>query len=175
MGDMMAVEANKAIVRRYKVGILNSRDVDALDEIVAVDYLDHAAFPTQAPGLEGLKQRVATLIKALDPFWTIHDMIAERDIVVIRWSHVGTHRGEFLGIPPTGRQFTFKGIDIYRLHDGMMAEHWNSVDMYGFLQQIRAIPAPETASLPDRTRDRMGGGADIPTAVHSLRQTKWLG
>jgi steroid delta-isomerase-like uncharacterized protein len=159
MGDMMAVEANKAIVRRYKVGILNSRDVDALDEIVAVDYLDHAAFPTQAPGLEGLKQRVATLIKALDPFWTIHDMIAERDIVVIRWSHVGTHRGEFLGIPPTGRQFTFKGIDIYRLHDGMMAEHWNAVDMYGFLQQIRAIPAPETASLPDRTRDGMGGGA----------------
>jgi steroid delta-isomerase-like uncharacterized protein len=134
------VDANKAIVRRYKVDILNSRNIDALDEIVAVDYLDHAAFPNQARGLTGLKQRVAYLFQALDPRWTIHDMIAERDIVVVRWSHSGTHRGDFLGIPPTGNAFTLRGIDIYRIGDGKLAEHWNVVDLFGFWQQMGAVP-----------------------------------
>lgn len=136
----MTTEANKEIVRRYKEGILNSRDVDALDEIVAIDYLDHSAFPGQAPGLDGLKQRVKTLFRAFDPQWTIHDIIAERDIVVLRWSHTGINVGEFLGIPPTGKPCTQKGIDIYRVEDGKMAEHWNVVDMFGLYQQIGLIP-----------------------------------
>jgi steroid delta-isomerase-like uncharacterized protein len=136
----MTIEANKAIVSRYKVDILNSRDLDALGEVVAIDYLDHAAFPGQAPGLQGLKQRIAKLCQALDPQWTIDDIVAERDMVVLRWSHVGTHVGEFLGIPPTGKPFTFKGIDWYRVKDGKMVEHWNVVDMYGFCQQVGALP-----------------------------------
>jgi predicted ester cyclase len=139
------LEANKALLRRYKVGILNRRDVDALGEVAAVDYLDHAAFPGQAPGLVGLKQRISTIIQALDPFWTIHDAIAEGDLVVLRWSHVGTHVGEFMGIPPTGRRFISRGIDMYRVRDGLMAEHWNVVDMYGFLQQVGAVPGPRHA------------------------------
>lgn len=130
------LEANKALLRRYKVGILNARDVDALGEVAAVDYLDHAAFPGQAPGLVGLKQRISTIIQALDPFWTIHDVVAEGDVVVLRWSHIGTHVGEFMGIAPTGRRFVCRGIDMYRVRDGLMAEHWNVVDMYGFLQQV---------------------------------------
>lgn len=142
MQDAKVLEANKQVVRRYKVGILNSRDVDALDEVVAADYLDHAAFPGQAPGLEGLRQRVRLLFAALDPHWTIHDMVAERDLVVIRWSHTGTHRGEFLGIPATGRQFTFRGIDAYSIRAGKMAEHWNVVDALGFLQQVGGVAAP---------------------------------
>jgi steroid delta-isomerase-like uncharacterized protein len=143
----MTIEANKAIVRRYKVDILNSRDLEALDQIVSVDYLDHAAFPNQGPGLDGLKQRVVTLFQALDPHWTIQDIVAERDIVVVRWSHSGTHRGEFLGMPPTGKDFTLRGIDIYRISDGKMAEHWNVVDMFGFCQQIGVVPhGPAAAS-----------------------------
>ena len=141
----MITEANKTILRRYKVEILNSRDIDALDEVVAPGYLDHTAFPGQAPGLEGLKQRVATLFRAFDPHWTIDDIIAERDIVVLRWNHTGTHIGEFLGIPPTGKAFTMRGIDIYRVKDGKMAEHWNVVDMFGFYQQVGLIPETEPA------------------------------
>jgi steroid delta-isomerase-like uncharacterized protein len=143
----MTVEENKAILRRYKVDILNSRDIDALDEVVAVDYLDHAAFPGQAPGLEGLKQRVTTLFQALEPTWTIDDIVAEDDMVVLRWSHIGTHVGEFLGIPPTGKSFTLRGIDMYRVRDGKMAEHWNVVDLYGFCQQVGAFPG-EAATAP---------------------------
>jgi predicted ester cyclase len=136
------VEANKALLRRYKVGILNRRDVDALGEVAAVDYLDHAAFPGQGAGLAGLKQRITTIIEALDPLWTIHDVVAERDMVVLRWSHTGTHVGEFMGVPPTGRRFVSRGIDMYRVRDGLMVEHWNVVDMYGFRQQVGALPGP---------------------------------
>ena len=140
----MTTHANKALLRRYKQDILNSRDISALDQVAAGDYLDHAAFPGQAPGLEGLKRRAADLFRALDPIWTIHDIIAEGDIVVLRWSHAGTHIGEFLGIPPTGKTFTLRGIDIYRVRDRKIAEHWNVVDMLGSCQQIGVIPAPQT-------------------------------
>ena len=150
-------EENKALLRRYKVEILNSRDLDALGEVAAVDYVDHAAFPNQAPGLEGLKQRAATLFAALDPHWTIHDIVAEEDIVVLRWSHTGAHRGEFLGTPPTGRSFTMRGIDIYRVANGKMVEHWNVVDMFGFYEQVGLIPQPaggqDKDELSGRRRD----------------------
>jgi steroid delta-isomerase-like uncharacterized protein len=105
-------------------------------------YLDHAAFPGQAPGREGLKQRAAILFQALDPRWTIHDTIVEGDMVVLRWSLTGIHRGEFLGIPRTGKAITLRGIDIYRVQDGKIAEHWNVVDMFGFCQQAAALPGP---------------------------------
>jgi predicted ester cyclase len=132
----VSIEANKAIIRRYKIDILNSRDVAALDAIVAADYLDHAAFPGQGPGREGLKQRVAYLFDAFDPEWTVHDIVAEGDIVAVRWSHSAVHRGEFLGLEPTGRKFTMRGIDMYRITAGMMSEHWNVVDMFGMYQQL---------------------------------------
>lgn len=137
--------ANRALLLRYKVGILNSRDVDALDEVAAADYLDHAAFPGQPIGLAGLKQRVSLLFEALDPTWTVHDTIAEGDIVVLRWSLTGIHRGEFFGIPATGRRFVMRGLDVYRVEDGRMCEHWNVVDSLGFIQQVTGSvpPLPE--------------------------------
>lgn len=79
---------------------------------------------------------MATICEALDPVWTIDDIIAERDKVVLRWHNTGTHRGTFLGVEATGRSFTFRGIDIYRIREGKMAEHWNVVDAYGFLRQV---------------------------------------
>jgi len=94
--EAMTIEANKTVLRRYKVDILNSRDVDALDEVVAEDYLDHAAFPGQAAGLDGLKQRVATMFRALDPHWTIHDVIADD---VMDGPTLEPHRDARRGIP----------------------------------------------------------------------------
>ena len=136
----MTTEANKAIIRRFKDDVLNGRDVDVLDEIVADDYLDHAAFPGQEPGRQGVKRRISYLLAALDPRWTAHDFIAEGDLVVARWSLTGTHRGEFLGLQPTGKKFTLKVIETYRIRDAKMAEHWNVVDMFGLYQQLGLIP-----------------------------------
>lgn len=133
---LSTLEANKALLRRYKTGILNARDLEALGEVAAADYLDHAAFPDQAPGLEGLKQRARTLWQAFDPHWVIDDVVAENDMVVLRWHFSGRHLGEFAGVAATGRPCVLRGIDIYRVRDGKMAEHWNVVDIYDFLQQV---------------------------------------
>lgn len=135
-----SLEANKALLRRYKVGILNERNVDALDEVAAPDYLDHAAFPGQDPGLTGLKQRISVLWQALDPTWTIHDIVAEDDKVVLRWSLAGSHTGEVLGVPASGKSIVINGIDMYRVRDGKMVEHWNVVDAFGFYQDIGSFP-----------------------------------
>ncbi len=136
LSRLSTLEANKALLRRYKTGILNARDPEALGEVAAADYLDHAAFPEQAPGLEGLKQRARTLWQALDPHWVIDDVVAEDDMVVLRWHLSGRHVGDFAGVAATGRPCVIHGIDMYRVSDGKMAEHWNAVDIYDFLQQV---------------------------------------
>jgi len=75
--------------------------------------------------------------------FTIEDVIAEGDRVAVRWTNAGTNVGDFLGIPATGRSFSVPGIDIYRLEDGKLAEHWHVVDMYGQLIQLGLLPAPD--------------------------------
>ena len=87
-----------------------------------------------------MKRRISYLMAALDPHWTLHEFIVEGDRVVARWTLAGTQRGEFLGIQPTGRQFTLRVIELYRVRDGWMAEHWNVVDMLGFYQQVGLAP-----------------------------------
>lgn len=144
------LEANKALLRRYKTDLLNSRDIDALGEVAAAGYRDHAAFPGQPPGLDGLRWRAATLFRALDPHWTIDDVIAERDIVVLRWHHTGTHVGDFMGVPATGKRFVMRGIDVYRVRGGRMCEHWNAVDLLGFLQQVGLDPLQRPSLPPSR-------------------------
>jgi predicted ester cyclase len=122
-------ERNKALVRRYKLVILNGRQLTALDEVATDDYLDHAAFPGQAPGLAGFRERLEQLIGALDPRWTILDLVADTDTAVVRWALQGTHRDVFLGLSPTGRPVELRGIDMYRIRAGKLAEHWNVVDL----------------------------------------------
>ena len=82
------------------------------------------------------------LRSGLDPRFTIEDLIAEGDKVVVRWTNSGTNVGEFLGMPPTGKSFTIAGIDIHRLQDGKMAEHWHVVDNFSMLLQLGLIPPP---------------------------------
>lgn len=135
-------EANKAVVRRYLLEILNHRETDLLGSLVDADYLDHVAFPGQAPGLAGVRQRVNTLLGSLDPQWTVHDLVAERDLVMVRWTLAGTHQGTFLGVPATGKPISFNGIDIYRVTDGKLSEHWNVVDMLEFYRQVGMIAGP---------------------------------
>ncbi len=73
-------------------------------------------------------------------------MVAEGDRVAVRWTQSGTHVADFLGIPATGRRFTIAGIDIYRLHDGRLAEHWHVVDQLSLLGQLGLLPDLQPAS-----------------------------
>ena len=81
-------------------------------------------------------------VAAFGQTFTLEEVIAEGDRVVVRWTGSGTHVGEFMGIPPTGRSFTIAGIDIHRIEGGRMAEHWHVVDQLSLLQQLGLIPQP---------------------------------
>ena len=136
------METNKHVARRYYEEVLNERNVDLLDELAARDYEEHDPLPGQRSGLEGLKDRVNMLIGGLDPHFTIEDVIAENDKVVVRWTSSGRNVGDFLGIPATGRSFTIAGIDIHRVEGGKLAEHWHVVDQLAQLQQLGLLPSP---------------------------------
>jgi steroid delta-isomerase-like uncharacterized protein len=95
--------------------------------------------------LEGLRQRVNTLRTAFTQQFTLELLIAEGDKVAVLWTTRGTHVGEFMGLPPTGKSYTIQGVDIHQLRDGRMTEHWDVVDVYSMLIQLGALPAPSGA------------------------------
>lgn len=142
----VAAEVKKNVARRYYEVVLNRGDVDALNELAAPDYIEHDPLPGQGTGREGLKDRVRILRSAFGQHFTLEDIIEEGDKVVVRWTGSGKHEGDFMGIPPTGKSFTISGIDIHRLQDGRMAEHWHVVDQLSLLQQLGLIPQPEGAA-----------------------------
>ena len=78
--------------------------------------------------------------------FTFEDLIAEGDKVVVRETMSGTQQGELMGIPPTGKQFSVTGIEIYRFEGGKIVEHWLESDMLGLLQQLGALPSPAQTS-----------------------------
>ncbi len=132
------VEANKGLVRRLFADVFNAGDLDAADALVREDYLQHS--PTVAPGRAGLKAFVADLRRAFpDLRVEVDDLIAEGDRVVARVVGCGTHRGEYLGIAPTGRPFCAAAIDVFRIEGGLLAEHWDVMDLYGLLLQLGAV------------------------------------
>ena len=143
----MSIESNKELVGRYYEEVLNARKVEILDELAVSDYDEHSPFPGQPNGLEGLKARAGALLSAFNPYvFTIRDLVAEGDTVVVYWTNVATHSGSFMGIPPTGRVVTLSGIDIHRIRDGKMAEHWHVVEELQMMQQLGLVPSPEGAA-----------------------------
>jgi steroid delta-isomerase-like uncharacterized protein len=143
----MTTEANKAVVRRYYDEVLNAGGVGRLAELAVADYAEHDPLPGQGAGREGLRERVELLRDAFRPHFTIEDIIAEGDRVAVRWTNRGTHVGEFMGMPATGRPFAIAGIDVHRLRDGRLAEHWHVVDLFSQLQQLGFLPQPAESGV----------------------------
>jgi predicted ester cyclase len=130
-------EENKALTRRFYDEVFNKKRPAAFDEFCDPHFLDHNPEPGQAPGLEGVRQSLATFFKAFpDMRLTVEDMIAEGDKVVSRVSVRGTHTGEFQGLAPTHKPVTVSGIDIVRIEGGKAVERWGSFDMLGLMQQL---------------------------------------
>ena len=135
-------EANKAIIRRYRQAH-NQNDMAALDEIVAADIISHSHLPNVPAGREGGKMvHQGSLAAFPDGQTTTDDLIAEGDKVVERFTLVGTHKGEFLGIPATGKQVRVTGMSIFRIANGKIVEHWGENDGMGLLMQLGVLPAP---------------------------------
>jgi len=135
-------EENKAIVRRFVDEVQNQHDLGALDELFSPDFVDHSAMSTP-PTLDGTRQLFTMMFSAFpDLRVNIHDQVAEGDKVVTRKTFHGTHQGEFMGIPPTDKEVAFDVIDIFRIVDGRITDHWNVVDMLGLMQQLGVVPPP---------------------------------
>ena len=114
---------NKAIIQNALEEIWNQGNLDAADEYFTADYVYHAV--PEIHGAEGIKQHVAALRASFPDFHlSLDDMIAEGDKVVSRWTGGGTHTGEFMGIPPSGRQIKITGIIISRIANCKIVEEW---------------------------------------------------
>jgi steroid delta-isomerase-like uncharacterized protein len=134
-------EENKAVVRRFAEEVMTNKNLAAADEIVAEDYVELDPMPGQEQGREGFKRFLGTTLFAAFPDlqWTI-EMIAEEDKVVGRATYSGTHRGEFMGIPPTYRTVAASAWVIDRIVDGKMQESRLLIDAADMLQQLGVFP-----------------------------------
>ena len=121
----------------------HQRNLAVFDELMAPDYVWHIA-STTVRGRESAKQLIAQFLTAFpDGHYTIEDMIAEGDRVVVRQTFRGTHKGDFMGIPPTGKQVSVTEIEIFRVTNGKNVENWTNSDDLGLLQQLGVVPAQE--------------------------------
>jgi steroid delta-isomerase-like uncharacterized protein len=136
-GDPGDPETNTAIVNRVVDEFWNGKNLDVLDETHSADSIAHNPAIADPADYETYKQVALAYITGLpDLHVTTDDLIAKDDKVIIRWTVTGTHQGEIMGIPASGKQVTYTGITIYRLADGMVVETWWAMDTWGLMQQI---------------------------------------
>jgi predicted ester cyclase len=139
----MSTEENKARTRSAYDEFINKGNVAAVEEYIAPNYLGHVPGLPPIQGVEGFKQFITMLETAFsDRHVTIEDMVAEGDKVAVRYSQSGTHTGELMGLPPTGKQVRWTGMAILRIADGKAVEQWISNDDLGLMQQLGVIPVP---------------------------------
>ena len=138
----MTPDENKALVRRFYEEI-DKGNVDAMDQFVAEDYIDHNPAPfVAATGLEGLKQSFKIFEKATPGYHIIEDQIAEGDKVVTRLTSIGKHEGDLPGAPRTGNDMKMTSITIHRIANGKLAEKWSEKDMIALLTQLGVMKPP---------------------------------
>ena len=143
----MSTDQNKALVRQMVEQIFNRGNVSRLGEFLAPDFVEHEELPSEVPsGREAAKQIFTMLHSAFPDFKaTIQHLIAEGDQVVLHMTWTGTQKGEFMGVPPTGKSISIGVIDIIRVAEGKFVEHWGLMDSMTMMQQLGAMHAPEAS------------------------------
>jgi predicted ester cyclase len=139
----LSPEDYKAIFRRF-IEAYNEHNLDLLDDLVAPDYVD-PDYP-QLKGLEGLKKMMSMAFMAFPDYHeTIEDIVAEGDKVWILLRYTGTHKGEFMGLAPTGKKLTSLAVDMYRLKSGKIVcgKRVPTPDL-AFFKQLNLIEYTET-------------------------------
>ena len=140
---MAVTEKNKAMVRRFWEEVFNGRKLSLIDEIFTADWVYHGVGGLKVYGQEGLKQFLTEYYNAFpDMQVKVENLIAEGDKVVSHVTSRGTHKGELMGIAPTGKQVTVPVICISRFVDDKIGENWEIIDLFGMLQQLDVIPSP---------------------------------
>jgi steroid delta-isomerase-like uncharacterized protein len=136
----VADDAGEALVRRYYEEALNPGRFDRLDDLLTNGFVDHEELQGIPPTREDLKQKYTMLRAGFPDFgFTIEDLFRADDRVAVRVTVRGTHEGEFIGRPPTGRRFAVPSVGIFRITDGRIAEHWGVFDQLAMLGQLGAF------------------------------------
>jgi steroid delta-isomerase-like uncharacterized protein len=135
-----STDANKELVRRFVQAILVDGNADAVDELVAEDFVPHT-WPSTGDGRGDLKRAIERVSQGLsDARFEIEDMIGEDDRVAVRLTASARQTGEFMGMPPKGKSYTIGEIHIFRFRDGKVSEHWHQFDSMGMMSQLGALP-----------------------------------
>jgi steroid delta-isomerase-like uncharacterized protein len=135
-----STEANKELVRRFVQAIFVDGNANAVDELVAEDFVPHT-WSSTGDGRGDLKRAIERVSKGLsDARFEIEDMIAEDDRVAVRLTASARQTGEFMGIPPQGKSYTIGEIHIFRIRNGKVSEHWHQFDSMGMMTQLGALP-----------------------------------
>ncbi len=132
---------HKGLARRF-YGEVSAGNLDALDELLADDFVEHEGMPGMPTGREGTRQLFTMLAAAFpDMNWEPQDILVDGDKAVARVQFTGTNDGEFMGMPATGKSVSVQVIDIVRFgEDGLAREHWGVFDMMGMMQQLGVAP-----------------------------------
>lgn len=178
----MQADDNKALVRR-RFELFDRGNLAVFDELFAPDYVFHVPGAEKPLSRAEMQQFYKALYYAIpDLRHTLVEQIADGDKVVTRWTATGTHRGgPFFGVPSTGRQITLRGINIYRIAGGLLAESHVSWDMLGLLQQLgsvsgnvvsslRAIGTWPTPEKPSPVRSTPGAAKPVRKAAKRLKR-----
>ena len=137
----MSTEDNKALAQRWLDEVWNKGNLSFIDELIAPNYVLHDPTRPGLKGRTGIQESIAMFRRAFpDLHFTIEDQVAERDMIMTRYTVGGTHLGPLMGIPATGKHGIITGIDIYRITDGQIVEAWSNWDTLGMLQRLGVLP-----------------------------------
>lgn len=138
----MSTEENKEIVRRFFEEGPSKGNLKIADELLSPDFSIHVPLPA-SPGIEGINEVITACRAAFEHLnVTIEDMVAEGNNVAARFTARGIHKGNFMGLPATGKPITMTGIEIFRIKDGKIAELWGEANLLGLMQQLGITPVP---------------------------------
>ncbi|MCU0630483.1 MAG: ester cyclase [Methanoregulaceae archaeon] len=132
---------NIAVVRKFFEVGPSKGDLAAADAILAPEFSLHTPLPTPGPGIEAMNNVIITCRAAFHELHvTIEDIMVDGDKVTARFTARGIHKGEFMGLPPTGKAISMTGIEIFRVKEGKIAELWGEVNLMGLMQQLGILP-----------------------------------
>jgi steroid delta-isomerase-like uncharacterized protein len=148
---------NKQIVQRFMDECWNQGNLNTVSELVADNCRYHdPVFPSLTSGAENIKNHIQTCRNGFpDLMFTIDDTIAERDEVVEHWTATGTHKGQFLGMPPTNKNATVTGTSIHRIEGSKIAEVWSNWNLMSLMEQLGITAATQAQSNTPKAESRV--------------------
>ena len=134
----MAADNNQALIGKFAEAVFTNKDLSKVDNFITEDYIQHN--PLVKQGAKGFKSFFQDWFTAVPDFkYKLKNIIAKDDFVWVYGSYSGTQQGDWLGIPATHKPYSFDAVDIFRVENEKLAEHWDVLDIYSLFKQLGAL------------------------------------